>query len=82
MGKFHDLKIWPEFFDDIKSGAKPFELRKNDRNYQVGDFLILKEWSPDEEEFTGVSIVKEVTYILSNAEKFGLMDKHVILGLK
>ena len=38
----HDLKIWPEFFDAVASGAKPFDLRKNDRNYHVGDTLLLR----------------------------------------
>ena len=43
----HYLKCWPVYFGLVLSGAKQFELRKNDRNYQVGDVLILCEYDPD-----------------------------------
>lgn len=42
----HELKIIPPFYDDVKSGVKTFEVRRNDRNFQVGDLLHLKEWMP------------------------------------
>lgn len=42
--KVHDLKCIPPYFDDILAGRKPFEVRKNDRNYEVGDHLRLREW--------------------------------------
>ena len=37
----HELKIWPEFFE-MDLTVKPFEIRKNDRNYKTGDILVLK----------------------------------------
>lgn len=43
----HALKTWPVFFDDVLSGRKTFEVRKNDRNFQEGDTLLLEEWAPD-----------------------------------
>jgi ASCH domain. len=39
--KIHELKLDTEFFDDVKSGKKNFEIRKNDRNFEVGDTLFL-----------------------------------------
>ena len=39
MAKTHELKIFPRWFDDVKSGKKRFELRKADRDYEVGDSL-------------------------------------------
>ena len=42
----HTLKTWPVFFADVETGAKNFEIRKNDRNFQVGDFLRLEEFEP------------------------------------
>ena len=37
----HKIKLSHCFFDDVASGRKNFELRKNDRHYQVGDCLCL-----------------------------------------
>jgi hypothetical protein len=60
----HDLKTWPEFFQAIWEGKKLFELRQNDRNFRVGDILLLREWNPDTREYTERCIQAEVTYIL------------------
>ena len=42
----HELKTWPEPFAAVVSGAKTYEIRKDDRGYSVGDVLVLKEWDP------------------------------------
>lgn len=39
----HELKILPEYFNEIMYGRKKFEVRFNDRNFKVGDTLLLKE---------------------------------------
>jgi len=39
MVKLHTLKIKPEFIEDKLSGMKQFEIRKNDRNFEVGDII-------------------------------------------
>lgn len=44
-GRAHELKILPQFFNSVIRGDKRAELRKNDRDYQVGDVLILREWT-------------------------------------
>ena len=36
----HDLKVWPDFFSAIDCGEKPFEVRKNDRDYRVATSLV------------------------------------------
>lgn len=42
----HVLKCWPVSFEPIINGFKTFEVRKNDRPYNVGDTLILREFEP------------------------------------
>ncbi len=77
----HELKTWPPFFADIVSGAKPFELRRDDRGYTVGDVLHLREWDPATGDYTGRDVLREVSYIIRDAPDFGLMPGFVVLGL-
>jgi hypothetical protein len=76
----HALKTLPEYFMEVKSGRKTFELRLNDRNFKVGDVLILQEYDSDKDELTNRWIEKEVSYILFGG-KFGLQAGHCIMGL-
>ncbi|WP_447838269.1 ASCH/PUA domain-containing protein [Aeromonas salmonicida] len=71
----HELKIKPEYFAAIYFGEKTFEIRNNaDRNFQVGDTLMLKAWDG---EFTGDFVEKVVSYITDFEQKPG----YVVLGL-
>lgn len=74
----HELKILPKYYNDVVTGAKNFELRKNDRNFQVGDILVLKEWSGD---YTGNEIEAEVKYILQDCPEYGLDEGYCIMSL-
>lgn len=62
--QYHKLKTWPEFFDAVKSGEKTFEVRKNDRHFQVGDWLCLMKFDPDKNIFLGDTVTLKVLYIL------------------
>ena len=83
----HDVKCWPEYFEAVRDGRKPFDLRFNDRDYRVGDRLRLREWSP-EGDYTGRELSESITYILvgpffnPSHDKVspGLTDGWVILG--
>lgn len=46
MQQVHELKIHPQFYFRVANGSKTFEIRNNDRNFQSGDKVILKEWDP------------------------------------
>ena len=58
----HDLKIWPEFYRPMVAGIKTWETRRNDREYQLGDVLHLREWKDG--EYTGNHSYWRVTYII------------------
>lgn len=63
--RIHELKIWPKFFEDVAFNRRPLEVRKNDRDYQVGDFLQLREFDPGTEEYTGKQVYKQVIHVFS-----------------
>lgn len=63
-----EKKIWPEYFRKIQSGEKTFELRLADWECSPGDILILKEWNPKTNTYTGNEIKKEVTYVLKTKD--------------
>jgi uncharacterized protein DUF3850 len=77
----HYVKSWPEFYTAIKLELKTFDLRKDDRNYQPGDFIVFEEFRPgDGEGYTGnKSNPRRIIYILREFE--GLMPGYCVLGL-
>ena len=76
----HELKTWSEYYTNILLGEKTFEVRKNDRDFQKGDILILKEWNNEINEYTGKSIVRTVGYILHGGQ-FGIEDGYCVMQL-
>jgi hypothetical protein len=90
----HELKSWPEYFKPVQDGRKTFELRRDDRDFAVGDVLLMREWDPERKEYTGNEIRRSVTYVLRgfygpDADLFhgpdaplrGLTRGYCILGL-
>ena len=61
-------KTWPDYFEKVKSGVKNFELRIADFDIKEGDTLILEEWDPVSNDYTGRKIVKEVTFVLTTKD--------------
>ena len=64
----HELKILPEYFADVVSGKKTFEIRKFDRPFHVGDLLALNEYDAEHKCYTGNSCLVYVDYIISDNE--------------
>lgn len=60
----HDLKTWPEPFEAVWSGRKNFEIRRNDRDFKVGDTLLLREYEPEKQAYTGREVSRVITYIV------------------
>lgn len=76
----HELKILPEFFDAVATGAKPFEVREDDRNFAVGDTLRLREWSPSLGGYTGRALARTITYKLP-VGRCGIEPGYCVLGI-
>jgi len=78
----HQLKVWSEYMDDLLNGNKTFELRYNDRNFQVGDFLSLKEYDKEHKKYLKRELKVRISYILDNSVIDALKDGYVIMGIK
>lgn len=95
MLRVHDLKVWPEHFDAVLSGSKPYDVRRADRDFQIGDVLLLREWRPessaeglgalfdDAPGYTGRAANAEITSLTRGPVKFGdgpvLMPEGVVV---
>jgi len=69
-------KIWPEYFEKIKSGDKNVELRLADFDIKEGDVLILEGYNPETKQYTGRVIRKKVKIInkFNPVEAYSLED--------
>lgn len=79
MPKMHDLKTWPGPFRDIKAGRKTFEYRRDDRDYQEGDSLRLREWTPDS-GYSGDEVVVSVPHLIRGPD-FGIAAGFVCMSV-
>lgn len=83
----HEMKINARWFDDVASGAKNFEIRKNDRDggFTKGDILVLKEIEKNGNGvpyYTGRAVAAKVAYVLTEADfPEGIRKGYAILGL-
>ncbi|MEM5592885.1 DUF3850 domain-containing protein [Niallia circulans] len=73
----HFLKIQPQYFEEVRNGNKSFEIRKNDRDFKVGDTLYLQEYNPLEQEYTGEVVKREITYITNYAQQ----ENYIIMAI-
>lgn len=76
----HHLKTWPVYFRLVKSGAKRFEVRRDDRNFRAGDTLRLREWDPAASAYTGDVVRVRVTYVLGGGQ-FGVEPGNVVMSI-
>ncbi len=88
--KLHELKILHEYLVDVDLGKKTFELRKNDRDYQVGDLIRFIDIREDDstanknqiEPNIDENTLYRITYVLKDVEKYGLDKDYCILAIK
>ena len=78
MNKTHKIKCIQPFYDAVLNGLKNFEIRYNDRDYKVGDEVLLMEYNPLTEIFTGKDILIRIDYLLSGSVY--LKDGYCVFG--
>lgn len=74
----HNLKIESKFYNEVIAGTKNFELRKNDRNFKIGDIIHLIEYHNSKP--TSRTCKRLILYILKSSPDFGLMSGYSILS--
>lgn len=74
----HELKCHEEFYEAVISGHKTFEIRKNDRGFQAGDLLLLRETDNKGIEYTGRFSEHLVTYMTTYNQNYN----YVVMAIK
>lgn len=91
-GRIHDLKTWPSHWRSVRDGTKTFEVRKNDRDFALGDVLRLRLWDPcsgsyvNERNFPcgedqSPFVMAQIVFILSGGRD-GIPESHCVLGIR
>jgi hypothetical protein len=71
----HDVKSWPHLFEATLRGDKLHEMRRaGERDYRVGDTMLLREYHPEPGRYTGRSLRLEITYVTSALDACALSD--------
>lgn len=84
--KVHYLKTHQTSFIDMFTKTKTFELRPDDRNFEVGDYLYLKETRKIVDDgglYTGNYLIARIRYMMSGsvAEEYGMRKGYCVLGI-
>ena len=77
----HEVKILEQYANRNHEGKKPWELRKNDRNYKVGDWIRFHIIDDETKEPTGFSYRRKITYLFEGGE-YGLEKGFCIMTVE
>lgn len=77
----HFLKIVSEHYEAVDKGIKKAELRKNDRGFKVGDYMVLQEiYAKHPHLYTGRQLLCRITHILTDRQFGGLQEGYCIIS--
>ena len=83
MSKHHDLKIESHYFHEVKEENKLFEIRLNDRDFQKGDTVTLKEYGKTRySEYISGYTGEELDFVITYVTAFNQKESWVVFGIK
>jgi hypothetical protein len=78
-----EKKLWPERFEQVLSGTKKSDVRLADFEVRPGDLLILREWDPEKEDYTGRMLEREISLVTkTKGLKVGSEEEIVKFGFQ
>ena len=80
--RVHELKTVRPWFAMVFLGTKTAELRSHDRDFQIGDHLLLREYLPNEMRYTGSAVLAAITCMVTDADGPWLTRGHVMLSFR
>lgn len=78
----HELKTWPAYLDEIWQGRKTLDLRPDDRGFEAGQVLRLRDWHPGTGAWGGRSVLVRVAHVLRDVPHFGLVPGYCALSIR
>lgn len=81
MTTTHKLKTLKLYFKSVWTGVKKFEVRRNDRNFKVGDLLELQEYDDSNNSYTGREVRSIIIYVLQGGV-YGIDREFCVIGFK
>lgn len=79
--KIHRVKCFERWFAQVTAGEMAFEIRRNDRAYEVGDLLELNETR--DAEYTGRAALYKITSVLPDTDfPDGIKSGFAVIGIQ
>lgn len=82
----HELKVLPAYFHPICEGVKTFEVRRDDRGFQRGQIIRLREWDynhgvTEKSRYTGNEDFVRIEWILTGGQ-MGIEPGYVVMSIR
>lgn len=78
--KIHELKCWSPWFEQVTHETKKFEVRKDDREFEIGDVLHLRLYDPKTKKYQGCECLVFVQVVWRNI--VGLEKGYCIMSIQ
>ena len=82
MRKYHKLKIDYEFALAKICGRKPFEIRKNDRNFEVGDYVQYEVNCNNDVERQLIRYFEDLVFEIEYITNYAQVNNYVVFSEK